>query len=171
MVVRREPGSVLFSFSLLERKVLERALNMLLQNYRINPAELDERASAVWYSPAGCLSAGLSAEETSDWIKQLHAVRCGRIAVIEDSLRQLTEHHESPPSLLVKLEQADALMTALNDHRLLIAAHQNIGEAEMNMRTLAALTRLPPRQQTALFEIEFFAYIIDELLHLMAGQA
>jgi len=52
----------------------------------------------------------------------------------------------------------------------LLAAHHNIGEQEMNMRTLAAFSKLPPPQQTALFEMEFLAYLIDELLQLLSGE-
>jgi hypothetical protein len=168
MVVQRKHNSVHFSFSLLEEKFLERALTMLLQNYQINPAELDERAAAVWYSPAGCRSAGMSGEETAEWIKQLHALRASRTAVLESVLSQLRSVSEPPFQADVALDQADALMTALNDHRLLVAAHHNVGESEMNMRSFAAMARLPPRQQTALCEIEFLAYIIDELVHLLS---
>jgi len=169
MVVRRGKHQVQFSFTLLEKKFLERALTTLLQNYRINPAELEERATAVWYSPAGCRSAGMNAEETAEWMKQLHALRGGRIATLEKAQQQLQERNSAPFVMQIGAEDADGLMTALNDHRLLVAAHQNIGESEMNTRSLAALTQLPPRQQTALFEIEFLAYLIDELLQFMTG--
>jgi hypothetical protein len=168
MVVRREQGAVTFSFSLLERKILERALTMLLENYQVNPAEIDERAAAVWYSSAGCRSAGMSAEETADWMKQLHALRFGRIAALRECLEQLGAGPEAASGMRVRAEQADALMTALNDHRLLLAAHHNIGEAEMSARSWAALANLPARQQTTLLEIEFFAYLIDELHHLLS---
>src|SRR3954469_2371964 len=171
MVVRREPGAVAFSFSLLERKVLERALTTLLENYQVNPAEIDERAAAVWYSSAGCRSAGMSTEETADWMKQLYALRFGRIAILRECLEQLGAGPEAASGMRVRAEQADALMTALNDHRLLLAAHHDIGEAEMSVRSWAALARLPARQQTTLFEIEFFAYLIDELLRLLSDPA
>jgi Domain of unknown function (DUF2017) len=172
MIVHRKQGAVEFRFSLLEKMVLERALATVAQNYKINPAELDEHAAAVWYSPAGCRSAGMSAEETSDWLKQLQSLRMGRVAILEECLRQLNEKREqSPIKMEIGREQADSLMTAINDHRLLVAAHHNIGEAEMNMRTLAAISKLPPSQQTALFEIEFLAYLIDELLQLLSEPA
>ena len=169
MIVQRKQSAVEFRFSLLEKMVLERALATVAQNYKINPAELDERAAAVWYSPAGCRTARMSAEETADWLKQLQSLRMGRVAVLEECLRQLNEKREQTPiKMEIGREQADSLMTAINDHRLLVAAHHDIGEAEMNMRTLASISKLPPSQQTALFEIEFLAYLIDELLQLLS---
>lgn len=171
MIVHRKQGAVEFRFSLLEKMLLERALTTVAQNYKINPAELDEHAAAVWYSPAGCRSARMSAEETADWLKQLQSLRMGRVAVLEECLRQLNAKEQSPIKMEIGREQADNLMTAINDHRLLVAAHHNIGEAEMNMRTLASISKLPPSQQTALFEIEFLAYLIDELLQLLSEPA
>ena len=168
MIVHRKQGTVEFRFSLLEKMVLERALATVAQNYKINPAELDEHAAAVWYSPTGCRSAGMSAEETSDWLKQLQSLRMGRVAILEECLGQLSAKEQSPIKMEITREQADSLMTAINDHRLLVAAHHDIGEAEMNMRTLASIAKLPPSQQTALFEIEFLAYLIDELLQLLS---
>jgi len=62
-------------------------------------------------------------------------------------------------------------MTALNDHRLLLSARHDIGEAEMNVRSFASLSKLPPPQQTALCEIEFLAYMVEELIQLLQNPA
>lgn len=167
MIARREKKELLFSFSGLERKVFERALSTLLDTYRVHPHQVDEKTAAVWYSPQGCRTAKMSEEETLDWLKQLHGVRVRRIEVLEQCLKQFDKRRQPPHLLRISREHAEALMTALNDQRLLIAAHLNIGEREMSMRSFASLSALPPSQQVALCEIEFLAYVIDELLQFL----
>ena len=171
MIARRQVDQIVFAFSTLERKVLERTIAALLQNYKIPPAEIDQKVAAVWYSARGCKSARMSADETADWVKQLYSVRTGRIEVLESSLRQFAVQTEPPWALRIAVSQSEALMTALNDHRLLLSARHDIGEAEMNVRSFASLSKLPPRQQTALCEIEFLAYMVEELIQLLQNPA
>jgi len=167
MIARREKDLILFSFSSLERKVLERALAVLIESYKVRPEEVDAKATAVWYSSRGCKIARMSTDETSEWLKHLHTLRVGRIEVLENCRKQLSERSQPPWMLQVPVQKAEALMTALNDYRLLIAARHDIGETEMSLRTLASWSKLPPEQQTALWQIEFLAYVVDELLHLL----
>jgi hypothetical protein len=155
----------------LERKVLERIILSLLDSYKLSPEQIDRKVAAVWYSTRGSEEAGMSADETADWVKQLHGVRTGRIEFLQKCLTQLTRRNQGPFSLTVPVQNAEGLMTALNDHRLLLAAHHDIGETEMALRSFAAMSKLPPDQQAALCEIEFLAYIIDELLQLLQGSA
>ena len=113
----------------------------------------------------------MSADETAEWLKQLHHVRTGRMEVLGTCFKQFTAQSQPPWALGIPVSQAEALLTALNDHRLLVAARHDIGEAEMSVRTFSALTKLPPDQQTALCEIEFLAYMVEELLQLLQQSA
>jgi len=169
MIAKRENDLVLFTFSGLERKVLERIILSLLENYKLSPEQIDRQAAAVWYSTRGCEKARMSSDETADWLKQLHGVRLGRVELLQKCLTQLARRSHGPFTLGIPVQNAEALMTALNDHRLLLAAHHDIGEPEMALRSFAAVSKLPPSQQAALCEIEFLAYIIDELLQLLQG--
>jgi len=167
MIARRQADQIVFAFSTLERKVLERSIAALLQNYKVRPEEADQKITAVWYSARGCQRARMSADETAEWLKQLHLVRTGRMEVLEVCLKQFTAQSQPPWALRIPVSRAEALLTALNDHRLLLAARHDIGEAQMSVRTFAALTKLPPDQQTALCEIEFLAYMVEELIQLL----
>src|SRR5258706_4167675 len=167
MIARREKNRILFSFSSLERKALERTLAALIEGYKVQPEELDEKAATVWYSSRGCKTDRMSADETSEWLRHLHSLRLGRIEILQSCRKQLAERSHPPWMLQVPVQNAEALLTALNDYRLLIGVRHDIGEREMRLRTLASLSRLPPEQQTALWQIEFLAYVVDELLHLL----
>ena len=167
MIARRQADQIVFAFSTLERKVLERALAALLENYKVRPEEADQKGAAVWYSARGCQRARMSADETAEWLKQLHHLRTGRMEVLEICLKQFTAQSQPPWALRIPVSQAEALLTALNDHRLLLAARHDIGESEMSVRSFASLSKLPPDQQTALCEIEFLAYLVEELLQLL----
>jgi hypothetical protein len=169
MIAQRDQDFILFTFSGLERHVLERAIKTLVENYKLLPEQIDPRAGAVWYSTRGCEAARSSGEETAEWLKQLHSTRMGRIDFLEKCLEQLARRAPGPFTLGIPVQNAESLMTALNDHRLLVAAQTGIGEHEMSMRSLASFTKLPPEQQTALCEIEFLAYVIEELLQLLGN--
>lgn len=171
MIARRQGDQIVFAFSTLERKVLERTIAALLENYKVRPEEVDQKVAAVWYSARGCQGARMSADETAEWFKQLHLVRTGRIKVLENCLKQFAAQSQPPWALDIPVSNAEALLTALNDHRLLIAARHDIGEAEMSVRSFASLSKLPPDQQTALCEIEFLAYMVEELLQLLQSPA
>ena len=109
----------------------------------------------------------MSDAESADWIKQLQAVRSGRLETLQKWLADLRARTPGAFTLRVGFEKAETLMTAFNDHRLLLAAQHDIGEGEMDLRTLSALTSLPAEKQSALYEIHFLAYIIEELIHLL----
>ena len=167
MMARREKNVLHFTLSSMESRIIERVLASIIANYQLPPAELDEKSGAVWYSRRGCESARMTPEETADWLKQLHNVRSARLEHLQSWLNDLRGRPPGAFTLSIPLERAEALMTALNDHRLLMAARHDVGEAEMEMRTLSALQRMPPEKQTALYEIHFLAYVIEELLQLL----
>jgi hypothetical protein len=167
MMARREKSVLHFTLSSMESKIIERVLASIIANYQLPPAELDEKGGAVWYSRRGCESARMTPEETADWLRQLHNVRSARVEHLQLWLDDLRGRPPGAYTFAIPLDKAETLMTAFNDHRLLLAARHDVGEAEMEMRTLAALMRMPPEKQSALYEIHFLAYVIEELLHLL----
>ena len=167
MMARREKEVVEFIFSTLECKIIERVLEAIIRNYQVPPDELDSNTAEVWYSTRGCKGARMSAAEIADWIKQLQAVRSGRVEILQKWLADLRARPPGAFTLRLDLVKAETLLTALNDHRLLLAAVHDIGEDEMDMRSLSALTQLEEEQQGALYEIHFLAYIMEELIELL----
>src|SRR5258708_20047233 len=74
------------------------------------------KEAAVWYSTRGCESAKMSAEETRDWLEQLHGLRSANLARLEDWAKQLTAPKENHFELCLPLAEADKPITLLNDH-------------------------------------------------------
>jgi hypothetical protein len=171
MLLQRENESLVFTLSLPERMLLAHALKELAAKYRLKPDELDARTAAAWYSSRGCASAGMSDEETKEWLEHLHAFKKNtNLQRLEDWAAQLGERGTvdseiSGQSMLrIPTDQAAAFMTAINDYRLAAAARHDIGQAEMDAHSPWHLAKLPPLRQKAVLEIHFLAWIIEETL-------
>jgi len=175
MLLQRENESLVFTLSLPERMLLAHALKELAAKYRLKPDELDARTAAAWYSSRGCASAGMSDEETKEWLEHLHAFKkrdC--LQRLEEWAAQLrmecaergtADSELSGQSVLrIPTDQAAAFMTAINDYRLAAAARHDIGQAEMDAHSPWHLAKLPPLRQKAVLEIHFLAWIIEETL-------
>jgi hypothetical protein len=171
MKAARQGDHLRLTFDRFEARLLQSILDALITNYQVPPEQLDAKAAEAWYSRRGCQTAGMSPEDTRDWLAQLHGYKSANLALLRRCRAQLADPHHDPIELVVPVDQAPALMTALNDHRLLLAARHDIGEAEMQMPLRQALKKLSPVQQTALVEIDFLAWIIQEILHLIAPEA
>jgi hypothetical protein len=167
MRTARQNDRITVSFGAFESQALHRILSTIIQNYKIRPAEMGPKEAAVWYSTRGCESAKMSAEETRDWLEQLHGLRSANLARLEDWAKQLTAAKEDHFELCVPLAEADKLITLLNDHRLFAAARHDIGQAEMDLCSLAACNALTPMQSNALDEIHYLAGLIEALLRLL----
>ena len=109
----------------------------------------------------------MSAEETREWLNHLHGFKCANVVLIEEWRRQLARIPAGPRQLQLKFGEAPKLVTVLNDHRLLAAARHGIGQAEMDLHTVSDLAQLSLDRQTALYEIELLAYIMEEILRLL----
>jgi hypothetical protein len=178
MLLQRENESLVFTLSFPERMLLTHALKELAAKYRLKPDELDARTAAAWYSSRGCASAGMSDEETKEWLEHLHAFKKNtNLQRLEDWVAQLGERGTgsvergaadselSGQSMLrIPTDQAAAFMTAINDYRLATAARHDIGQAEMDAHSTWHLAKLPPLRQKAIMEIHFLAWIIEETL-------
>ena len=89
MHARREGNSIFLGLSYFESHVLRQILTFISETYGKKPSELDPQASAAWYSKRGCESAGMSLEETEDWLKQMHEYRSARRTFIEQCVQGL----------------------------------------------------------------------------------
>jgi len=150
-----------------ECRVLHRVFGELLRNYAVAPEQMEAQAATAWYSKRGCTAAKMSAEETREWRAHLHGLKCANAVRIEEWRRQLARIPAGPCQLQLKFDEAPNLITVLNDHRLLAAACHGIGQGEMDLQTSSALDRLSLEQQSALYEIHFLAYAMEEILRLL----
>ena len=187
MRLLRENESLVFTLSLPERLLLAHVLLELAGKYRLNPDELDDRTAAAWYSRNGCATAGMSDEDTKEWLEHLHAFRKSTcLQRLEEWAAQLGERGTGPgetgsgergagknsalpeqSTLRIPTEHAAAFVTAINDYRLAAAARHDIGQAEMDAHSPWQLARLPPLRQKAVLEIHFLAWIIEETLRVI----
>jgi hypothetical protein len=158
------------TFNLIEGRILLRVMRAILKNYALTPGELDERSRAAWYATRGCETAGLSADEIREWQQALHEVKSARLVLLERCYRQLTRAAGGAAKLSVSLDDTPAFLAALNDHRLLIAARQDIGQAEMDTHDLDEAEKLGHAKQAALLEIHFLAWIIEEMIRHLPGE-
>lgn len=167
MDVSRQNGKLAIRLNLFEAPLLRRSLEVLAENYRVPPADLDPATAAVWYSSRGCRTAGLSAEETRDWLASLHEFKNAHLRRLEDWIAQLAGVKPAGVTLLLELEAVDAFLVIVNDYRLLLAARHDIGEAEMDLLTDKAIESLAPARQAALMEIHYLAWLIEEVLRAL----
>jgi hypothetical protein len=171
MNATRENDRLRLTYNSIESRVLRHIFEIVIANYKVPPEQMDPKTAAVWYSTRGCESVQMSAEETRDWLHQLHGFKSANLVLLEEWVDQLARRKEGQHELRLKLEQAASLLTVLNDHRLLAAARNDIGQAEMDLPTHEAFQKLTQPQQLALFEIHLLAWMIEEILRLTAPEA
>lgn len=169
MRVARENNQLTFTYSLLESRLLRRVLQSIIGNYQMRPEDLDAPTAAAWYSTRGCEAARMSAEETREWLWQMHQLKSGHLRLLVDWDRQLAGGPGDLRELRIPVDEGSTLITVLNDYRLWAAARNDIGEGEMTLLSLRDLGHLKPAQQNALFEIHFLAQLIEEILRFLPG--
>jgi len=169
MRLTRTKSLLRFTCGPLETRLLRNVFTELLAQYRLKPGEVDPNTAAAWYSTRGCQTAGMTAEETQDWLNHLQQLKGGSVTRLEDWSAQLGRPGQDPDnsSLHVRLEDADSFITALNDHRLRVASCRQIGQREMDVESPQALAVLPVAQQEALFEIHILAWLIEDTLRAL----
>ena len=168
MNARRHEGKILLQLNAIEAHLLHRILRVILENYKATPADLDPPTAEVWYSTRGCRSAKMSADETREWLDALHQVKRAHLRHLEDWAAALVQPKPSGHRLSLGLRDADVLLTALNDYRLLTAARHHVGENEMDLRTQREVAELPPARRAALMEIHLLAWVMEEVLAALA---
>ena len=113
----------------------------------------------------------MSREQTAEWINELRAIRKSRLRLLQRCARQLQSTGKGSSELRMSMDQAAALMTSLNDHRLFLSAQHELGEAEMSLPFFASAAALTPARRKALFEVSALAYVIEVLLSVIDPEA
>lgn len=186
MRLQRENESLVFILSLPERLLLAHVLRELAGKYRLKPDQLDARIAATWYSRRGCATAGMTDEETKEWLEHLHAFKkstclqrleewavqlgaldMGSVDGKDNSTSSCPIPLTDRSSLRIPMDHAAGFVTAINDYRLAAAARHDIGQAEMDSHSPWQLAKLPPPRQQAVLEIHFLAWIIEETLRVL----
>jgi hypothetical protein len=94
-------------------------------------------------------------------------VRTDNLKLIEAWQAQLENGDAGRFQLSLTTDEAPSFLAVINDHRLLTAAQQTIGEDEMGLQSLRQISRLSADKQAALYEIHLLAYLMEELLALL----
>ncbi len=111
----------------------------------------------------------MTEEQTREWIEALHNLKSAHVALLRRWRRIIAPKPNTVAQLELPEEESHALVTVLNDHRLMCAARCGIAEEEMNIRTWTEFQNLKPRQRAALVDITFLAGIIEAVLALLPG--
>jgi hypothetical protein len=167
----RKNDQLVLQFGTMEKEILFHTVQTILQNYKLKPGELDAKTAAVWYSTRGCKSAGMSAEETRDWIDALYNFKSANAVLLQQWCDQIKEVEPGQFELAVKLEDAASLVTIINDHRLHLAALHEIGQEDMDLRDWVENEQLDSEKQSALVQIELLGWLIEVILRLTAPEA
>ena len=171
MQAEREHDRIRLKANALEAQILEQLLRLILKHYQLKPSELDARIAEAWYSTRGCKTGAMTEEETADWIESLHGLKTGHVRRLEEWIAKLASRQAPPVMLEMTFAEAASLLTILNDYRLLLAARHGIGEREMGMHLPRALHELPDAQQSAVCQIDFVGFLIEDLLRTVAPDA
>jgi len=171
MYAAKRKGRLTLTIEAGERRQVRCILESIIRNYETPPEALPEPVAQVWYSTAGCRSARMSREQTAEWINELRAIRKSRLRLLQRCARQLQSTGKGSSELRMSMDQAAALMTSLNDHRLFLSAQHELGEAEMSLPFFASAAALTPARRKALFEVSALAYVIEVLLSVIDPEA
>ena len=169
MKASRENDQIVLRLAPSEVQFLRRIFASIIRQYLLKPDEVHPSVADVWYSKRGCVSAGLDEEQTREWIENLHNLKSANVAALRRWRRSIAPRGETAATLALLDEDSQTLVTVLNDHRLMCAARYNIGEEEMDIRTIAQVEKLRPRQRAALMDVMFLGAIIETLLALLPG--
>jgi hypothetical protein len=169
MKASRENNKIVLRLAPSEVQFLRRIFASIIRQYLLKPDEVHPSVADVWYSKRGCVSAGLNEEQTREWIENLHNLKSANVAALRRWRRSIAPRGDAVATLAFGDEDAQALLIVLNDHRLMCAARHNIGEDEMNIRTIMQIEKLRPRQRAALMDVMFLGALIETLLALLPG--
>jgi hypothetical protein len=152
-----------------EARVLAHVLHEIRRQYGLSPFELPPAEAAAWYDARGCRSAGMSPEETREWIQHRHHFRSSHARLIQGWIAGLETAGPGRRPITLQLEDAPSFLTVINDHRLLMAARHDIGEEQMGLGLLRSFKTLSAERQRGLFEIELLAHLMELVLAVIPG--
>ena len=166
----REKNRIVLSLGRNESNLLQRILLGLKKEYETPPSKTDKATGESWYSTRGCLSAGMNAEQTMEWIEQLHQFRRSNLPILTKILAALhSREKDQDAAVRLAFDEAQSFLAILNDHRLLAAARHEIGEQEISVDFFDAVRGLEPEQQMALCEIDLLALVMESVLQALPG--
>jgi len=167
----RRNDELVLEFGALEKEILLQTVEIILENYKLKPADLDPRTAAVWYSTRGCKRAGMSEEETREWVDTLYGFKGANALLLERCCKQIKEIEPGKFELAVNLADAASLVTVINDHRLHLAAIHDVGQGDMDMRGWADEEHPPSEKESAMVQIELLGWLIEVILRFTAPEA
>lgn len=169
MKAARDNNHIVLCFGPEEAQFMRRVFASIIRQYQVKPEEVHPRVAEVLYSTRGCRSAGLNEEQTREWIENLHTLKMANLMALRRWRRRLTAKSDDVIELRLPDDEAQTLVTVLNDHRLISAARYNIGEDEMDIRTLTQIESLGARQRAALLDVMLLGGVIETVLALLPG--
>jgi hypothetical protein len=167
----RKNDQLILQFGAVEKELLLQTVQSILDNYKLKPGELDPKTAAVWYSTRGCKTAGMSEDETREWIDTLYSFKGANAKLLEQWSNGIREVEPGKFELAVKIDQAANLVTIINDHRLHLAATYDIDQEDMDVRWSPEEEQLSPEKRSALVQIELLGWLIEVILRLAAPEA
>jgi hypothetical protein len=168
----RRNDELVLQFGAVEREFVLQTANTILANYKLKPTDIDPKTAAVWYSTRGCKRAGMSEEETREWVDSLYGFKGANAQLLECWCKQIKEVEPDKFELAVKLDHAPSLVTIINDHCLHLAAVHDIGQTDIDMRGWTNdEEEIPSEKSSAIVQIELLSWLIEGILRLIAPEA
>ena len=143
-----------------ESALLRQVFEGLSEAYQTAPGELDPMVANLWYGRAGLKEAGIRGEEAIHWIEGLHEVRLGRQVAVQRWLKSMPKAGHGGV-WNVPENDIETLVASLNDHRLRRAGEFDLGEGDLEVRSME---KARGDKRVALVEIHFLAWMIEMLL-------
>ena len=143
-----------------ESALLRQVLEGLSEAYQTAPGELDPMVANLWYGRVGLKEAGIRGEEAIHWIEGLHEVRLGRQAAVQRWLKSMPKAGHGGV-WNVPENDIETLVASLNDHRLRRAGEFDLGEGDLEVRSME---KARGDKRVALVEIHFLAWMIEMIL-------
>jgi hypothetical protein len=146
-----------------ETELLRSILHEIHRAYAIPSDQLESSVRSVWFSGEGFRSAEMTDEDIQEWNQALYEFRGQNRIQCHEWMLRLAQGGD-PLLWRIEKDEADTLLTILNDYRLYQAARNHIGQAEME-RDFAFVESAA--QRMALMEIHFLDWLIEMLLRGM----
>lgn len=141
-----------------EAYLLRHSLSEIIRNYQMDCNELPVEVQKIWFN-----TDSMQDEEDRElWAEQLRDFRGQNSKLAKRILQELESSKTWPAVIHVDLQEAETLMIIINDHRLYLAAVNNVGEQEMDVEWDQISDSL---SRNAVMNIHFLAWLIELILH------
>jgi hypothetical protein len=130
MEISSDRTHILLSLESLEVDFLIRIFSTLISEYETEPGDLNQKTSAVWFSPKTHQGLNISDEDRESWNQDLFEYRADHCKLIEHWKKDLRAQ-SMPISWKLNYEEAEKLVAILNDYRLSVAAKNDLADAEL----------------------------------------